>query len=46
MPEVEPVCDENRTVQPCTGGTGGEWIEGGWIGSFQRTPKSQMKLTQ
>jgi hypothetical protein len=46
MPEVEPVCDENRTVQPCAGPAGGEWSKGGWIGCFQRTPKSQIKLTQ
>jgi hypothetical protein len=25
---------------------GVELSEGGWIGSFQRTPKSQIKLTQ
>src|SRR4051795_8025717 len=34
MPEVEPVCDENRTVQPCAGPAGGEWSKGGWIGCF------------
>jgi hypothetical protein len=41
MPEVEPVCDENRTVQPCTGGTGVEWIEGGWIDYFSVRPKAK-----
>jgi hypothetical protein len=44
MPEVEPACDGSAPSSPAPAICGVKLSKGGWIGSFQRTPKSQISL--